>query len=52
MGGTVGDDDREGLGWPPLELALLFILPEHQSTTIPPFLLKARGEKQEGKKTK
>jgi hypothetical protein len=33
------------------ELALRFVLPEHQSTTIPPFLRKARGQKQEGKKT-
>jgi len=32
------------------ELALRFVLPEHQSTTIPPFLRKARGQKQEGKK--
>jgi hypothetical protein len=44
-GGTAGDDDREGLGWPPWELSLLFVLPEHQSTTIPPFLRKARGRK-------
>jgi len=44
-GGTAGDDDREGLGWPPSELALLFVLPEHQSTTIPPFLRKAKGRK-------
>jgi len=28
-----------------LELALLFIVPKHQSTTIPPFLHKAKGPK-------
>jgi len=49
-GGTIGDDNGEGLRWLPPELALLFILPEHQSTIIPPFLCKARGQKQEGKK--
>ena len=36
-GGIEGDDDREGLGWPPRELALLLVLPQHQPTTIPPF---------------
>ena len=50
-GGIEGDDDRGGLGWPPWELALRFVLPEHQSTTMPPFLRKARGQKEEGKKT-
>jgi len=50
-GGIEGDDDREGLGWPPRELALRFVLPEHQPTTIPPFLRKARGHEEEGKKT-
>jgi len=49
--GIEGDDNQEGLGWPPWELALRFVLPEHQSTTIPPFLYKARGQKEEGKKT-
>jgi len=49
--GTAGDGDREGLGWPPRELTLRFVLPQHQSTTIPPFLRKARGRKEEGKKT-
>jgi len=46
-GGIAVDDDKEGLGWPPRELTLLFVLPEHQSTTIPPFLRKARGRKEE-----
>jgi hypothetical protein len=50
-GGIEGDDDREGRGWPPRELALRFVLPEHQSTTIPPFLRKARGHEEEGKRT-
>ena len=50
-GGTAGDGDREGLGWPPPKLALLFVLPELQSTTIPPLLRKARGRKEEGEKT-
>ena len=49
-GGTAGDDDREGLGWPPSELALLFVLPEHQSTTIPPLLRKARTKRKKGRK--
>ena len=50
-GGTAGDDDREGLGWPPRELALLFVLPEHQSTTIPPLLRKKLGaERKKGRK--
>ena len=50
-GGTAGDGDREGLGWPPRELALLFVLPEHRSTTIPPFLHKAIGvERKKGRK--
>jgi len=49
-GGVVGDSDREGLGWPPWELALLFVLPEHQSTTIPPLLHKARGKRKKGRK--
>ena len=40
-GATAGDGDREGLGWPPREHALLFVLPELQSTTIPPLLHKA-----------
>ena len=44
-GGNAWNSDREGLGWPPSELALLFILPKHQSTTIPPFLRKAKGRK-------
>jgi len=52
MGGNAWNSDREGLGWPPLELALLLVLPEHQSTTIPPFLRKARDQKEEGKKTR
>jgi len=51
MGGIARDDDREGLGWPPWELALRFFLHEHQSTIIPPFLHKARGQKEEWKKT-
>ena len=50
-GGTAGGENREGLGWPPQELTLLFILPEHQSTTIPPFLHKSRGQKEKLKKT-
>ena len=37
-GGIAGDDDREGLEYPPAKLALFFVLPEHQPTTIPPFL--------------
>jgi hypothetical protein len=49
-GGTAGDGDREGLGWPPWELVLLFVLPEHQSTTIPPLLRKARGKRKKGRK--
>ena len=40
-GATAGDGDREGLGWPPREHTLLFLLPELQSTTIPPLLHKA-----------
>jgi len=31
--------------WPPSELALLFFLPKHQFTTIPPFLCKVKGQK-------
>jgi len=49
-GGTAGDDDQQGLGWPPWELALLFILPEHQSTIVPPLLCKARGKRKKGRK--
>ena len=41
-GGNAWNSDREGLGWPPRELALLLVLPQHQPTTIPPFLRKAR----------
>jgi hypothetical protein len=51
-GGNAWNSDREGLGWPPLELALLLVLPEHQPTTVPPFLRKARDRKEEGKKTR
>ena len=40
-GGNAWNSDREGLGWPPQELALLLVLPQHQPTTIPPFLHKA-----------
>ena len=46
-GGNVWKNDREGLGWPPRELALLLALPRHQPTTIPPFLHKARDRKEE-----
>ena len=49
--GIEEDYNREGLGWPPWELALRFILSEQQSTTIPPFLRKSRGHEEEGKKT-
>jgi len=49
-GETIGDSDREGLGWPPREIALLFILPERQSTTIPPLLHKDRGKRKKGRK--
>ena len=49
-GGTAGDGDREGLGWPPQELALLFVLLENQSTTIPPLLHKARDKRKKGRK--
>ena len=41
-GGNAWNSDREGLGWPPRELALLLVLPQHQSMIIPPFLCKAR----------
>ena len=41
-GGNAWNSDREGLGWPPRVLALLLVLPQHQPTTIPPFLRKAR----------
>ena len=49
-GGATGDSDREGLGWPPWELALHFVLPKHQSTSIPPLLHKARGKRKKGRK--
>jgi len=49
-GGDVGDNNREGLGWPPWELTLLFVLPEHQSSTIPPLLCKSRGKRNKGRK--
>ena len=48
-GGNVWDSDREGLGWPPRELALLLALPRHQPTTIPPFLRRARDRKEENR---
>jgi len=44
-GGNAWNNDREGLQWPPWELALLLVLPQHQPTTIPPFLPKARDPK-------
>jgi hypothetical protein len=46
-GGNACNNDREGLGLPPRELALLLALPQHQPTTIPPFLRKARDRKEE-----
>jgi len=49
-GGTTGGSDQEGLWWPPWELALLFIIPEHQSTTIPPLPYKASGKRRKGRK--
>lgn len=54
-GGTARNDDREGLGWPTRELALLFILLRHRPTTILAFLRKAgdrkgRKRRQERKK--
>jgi hypothetical protein len=48
-GGNVWDSDREGLGWPPRELALLLALPRQQPTTIPPFLRRARDRKEENR---
>jgi len=39
-GGYAWNSDREGLEWPPQELALLLVLPQHQPTIIPPFLHK------------
>jgi len=46
-GGNAWNSDREGLGWPPWELALLLVLPQHKPTTIPPFLRKARDPRKE-----
>ncbi len=33
--GTAGDGDREGLGWPPREITLRFVLPQHQRNKDP-----------------
>jgi len=49
-GGTIGDGVQEGIWWPHWELSLLFVLPEHQSTTIPPLLRKSRGKRKKGRK--
>jgi len=49
-GGIEGDYDQEGLGWPPRELALRFVLPEHQSTTIPLFSVKLGATRKKGRK--
>jgi len=48
--GSAGDNNREGLGWPLQELALLFFLPKHKSTTIPPILHKARDKMKKRRK--